>query len=437
MSKIHESIEAEEAILGGILVDPNAIDRVADILMPDAFYVTAHQGIYRAALALNQQDKLIDLITLTAWLQDHKQLDRVGGRNKLAQLVDRTVSAVNIDAMAELVMEKYQRRRLLTVAEEIAQLGKDTTTELPLVLEEVEAKVFNLTQTKSDRFQPQLIQDCLITAFQSLEQGEAPGLPTGLVDLDSLMGGLARKDLIVVAGRASMGKTWVGCHLANLVALCGLPVVFFSAEMSKEQLTKRFLAMHSGIDSQRLIQNRVYKSEWTVLSKAVGVLSELPIIIDDSPAGSQNAARMRSVLRRVTKEQGSLGLVVLDYIQKLGDRAAGNRAQAVGAIAGHCKDIAKEFNVPFIALAQINRGVETQANKRPSIADIKDSGDIEQDMDIGLLLYRDEYYNPETPSKGLMEINVAKNRNGPTGVCQVWFSPETGSFRNVAKEKVA
>lgn len=436
MSKVYENIEAEEAILGGILLDPDAIDRVADILRPDAFYVTAHQVIYRAALALNQQDKLIDLITLVAWLQDHNQLDRVGGRTKLAQLVDRTVSAVNIDAMAELVMEKYQRRRLLTVAEEIAQLGKDVTTELPLVLEEVEAKVFNLTQTKSDRFQPQLIQDCLITAFQSLEQGEAPGLPTGLVDLDSLMGGLARKDLIVVAGRASMGKTWVGCHLANLVALCGLPVVFFSAEMSKEQLTKRFLAMHSGIDSQRLIQNRVYKSEWTALSKAVGVLSELPIIIDDSPAGSQSAARMRSVLRRVTKEQGSLGLVVLDYIQKLGDRAAGNRAQAVGAIAGHCKDIAKEFNVPFIALAQINRGVETQANKRPSIADIKDSGDIEQDMDIGLLLYRDEYYNPETPSKGLMEINVAKNRNGPTGICEVWFSPETGSFQNVAREKV-
>lgn len=199
--------------------------------------------------------------------------------------------------------------------------------------------------------------------------------------------------------------------------------------MSKDQLTKRFLAMHSGIDSQRLIQNRVYKSECMVLSKAVGVLSELPIIIDDSPAGSQSAARMRSVLRRVIKERGLLGLVVLDYIQKLGDRAAGNRAQAVGAIAGHCKDIAKEFNVPFIALAQINRGVEAQANKRPSIADIKDSGDIEQDMDIGLLLYRDEYYNPETPSKGLMEINVAKNRNGPTGVCEVWFSPETGNFR--------
>ncbi len=436
MSEIHESIEAEEVILGGILLDPHAIERVADNLIPEAFYITAHQIIYRAALVLHQQSSPIDLITVNNWLKDHQQLDRAGGKSKLTQLLDRTVSAVNIDAMAALVIEKFTRRRLLAVAEEIVQLGKETTTGLPQIFEQVESKIFNLTQTKSDRFQPQSIGECLPAAFQSLEQGEASGLPTGLLDLDSLMGGLQRKDLIVVAGRASMGKTWVGCYLANQMALCGIPVVFFSAEMSKEQLTKRFLAMHSGIDSQRLIQNRVYKSEWTALSKAVGVLSDLPIIIDDSPASSHSAARMRSVLRRVTKERGSLGLVVLDYIQKLGDRAAGNRAQAVGAIAGHCKDIAKEFDVPFIALAQINRGVETQANKRPSIADIKDSGDIEQDMDIGLLLYRDEYYNPESPSKGLMEINVAKNRNGPTGICEVWFSPETGGFRNVARDEV-
>lgn len=388
MTGIHESIEAEEVILGGILLDPYAIDRVVDILIPEAFYISAHQIIYRAVLTLNQQGKLIDLITVTTWLKDHKQLDRAGGKNKLAQLLDRTVSTVNIDAMAELVMDKYQRRRLLTVAEEIAQLGKEAATGLPEILSLVESKIFNLTQTKSNSFQPQSIEECLPATFTSLEQGITPGLATGLVDLDSLMGGLQRKDLIVVAGRASIGKTWVGCYLANQVAVYHkLPVVFFSAEMSKEQLVKRFLAMHSGIDSQRLFQNRVYKSEWDALSKAIGVLSELPIIIDDSPGGSQNAARMRSVLRRTQKELGQLGLVVLDYIQKLGDRAVGNRAQAVGAIAGHCKDIAKEFNVPFVTLAQINRGVETQANKRPFMADIKDSGDIEQDMDIGLLLY--------------------------------------------------
>lgn len=430
MTWSYENIEAEEAILGGVLLDPYAIDRVADNLIPEAFYITTHQIIYRAVLALHQQSLPIDLISVSTWLKDHKQLDKAGGKNKLAQLLDRTVSAVNIDAIAELVMEKYHRRRLLAVAEEIAQLGKETATGLPQILAEVESKIFSLTQTTRDKFLPQSIGECLPAAFTSLEQGAIPGLTTGLVDLDGLIGGLARKDLIVVAGRASMGKTWVGCYLANQMATVHrLPVVFFSAEMSKEQLVKRFLAMHSGINSQRLFQNRVYKSEWDALAKAIGVLSELPMIIDDSPASSQSATRMRSVLRRLAKERSSLGLVVLDYIQKLGDRAAGNRAQAVGAIAGHCKDIAKEFNVPFIALAQINRIVETQANKRPCMADIKDSGDIEQDMDIGLLIYRDEYYNPNSLCKGKMEINVAKNRNGPTGVCEVWFSPETGNFR--------
>ncbi|BDA71597.1 replicative DNA helicase [Calothrix sp. PCC 7716] len=437
MTRIHENIEAEEAILGGILLDPYAIDKVVDILIPEAFYISAHQIIYRAALTLNQQGLGTDLITLTTWLKNHKQLERVGGKNKLAQLLESTVSAVNIDVMAELIIEKYQRRQLLAIALEIAQLGEETATGLPQILGAVEARIFSLTQSKGDKFQPQSIGEYLPAAFINLKQGVTPGLTTGLIDLDSLMGGLQRKDLIVVAGRASMGKTWVGCYLANQVALQGSPVVFFSAEMSKEQLVKRFLAMHSGIDSQRLIQNKVYKSEWDALSSAIGALSELPIIIDDSPASSQNPTRMRSVLRRTQKERGQLGLIILDYIQKLGDRAASNRAQTVGAIAGACKDIAKEFNVPLIALAQINRGVETQANKRPCIADIKDSGDIEQDMDIGLLIYRDEYYNPDSLSKGLMEINVAKNRNGRVGVCEVWFSPENGNFRSVDREKTA
>jgi replicative DNA helicase len=186
--------------------------------------------------------------------------------------------------------------------------------------------------------------------------------------------------------------------------------------------------MHSGIDSQRLIRNQIYQDEYDNLVKALGVLSELPIIIDDTPASIQNPARMRSVLRRIQSERGSLGLVVMDYIQKLGDRAAGNRAQAVGQFSGAFKDIAKEFDVPFVALAQINRGVENQANKRPTMSDIKDSGDIEQDMDLGLLLYRDEYYNASTEEKGVMEISVAKNRNGATGVCKVLFEPTFGGF---------
>jgi len=275
----------------------------------------------------------------------------------------------------------------------------------------------------------------LIGAFQQLEGGETSGISTGLVDLDGLTGGLIRQDLIVIAARASMGKTWLACHLANQLALGGMPVVFFSAEMSKPQITKRFLAMHSGIDSSRLIQNKIYKSEWEVLSKAVGTIAELPIIIDDTPASAQIPSKMRSVLRRIQSERGQLGLVVLDYIQKLGNRAAGNRAQVIGSFSGAFKDMAKEFDVPFVCLAQINRGVEGQTNKRPTMADIKDSGDIEQDADVIHLLYRDEYYNPDTPDKGVMEVAIGKNRNGPTGVCKVLFNPSVGLFRNVVTQE--
>jgi replicative DNA helicase len=426
-----QNIDAEEGVLGGILIDPSAISIVADILHPNAFYIKAHQLIYQAALVLHSKNKLVDLMSVTTWLYDHELLEKVGGQSKLAQLVECTVSAVNIDRYAELILDKYQRRQLITAAHEIITLAQETSIELEIVLEHSEQKIFHTTKYQSDRFEPESIGECLIAAYQQLEGGETSGISTGLVDLDGLTGGLIRQDLIVIAARASMGKTWLACHLSNHLALGEMPVVFFSAEMSKSQLTKRFLSMHSGIDSFRLIQNKIYKSEWEVLSRAVGTIAELPIIIDDTPAGLQNPSRMRSVLRRIQSERGQLGLVVLDYIQKLGNRAAGNRAQAIGSFSGAFKDMAKEFEVPFVCLAQINRGVEGQTNKRPSMADIKDSGDIEQDMDLGLLLFREEYYNPDTPEKGVMEVAVAKNRNGPTGVCKVLFNPSLGQFRNL------
>ena len=428
-----QNIEAEEEILGGILLDSNAIARVASILIPDAFYVRAYQQIYQAALELYAQEKPTDLMTVTTWLSDHKLLRKVGGKNKLAQLANCTVSAVNIDRYAELVLEKYHRRQLIAAGNEISELGYDTTTEIESVFDQSEEKIFNLTTNKQDRFQPQLIKDCLKSLFNNLEDNQSSEYPTGLADLDALIGGLIKQDLIVIAARASMGKTWLACYLANNIAVSQkLPVVFFSAEMSREQLTKRFLAMHSGIDSARLMRNKIYTDEYDSLAKALSVLSELPIIIDDTPASIQNPSRMRSVLRRIQSEHGTLGLVVMDYIQKLGDRAARNRAQAVGQFSGIFKDVAKEFGVPFVALAQINRGVESQSNKRPTMADIKDSGDIEQDMDLGLLLYRDEYYHADTKDKGVMEINVAKNRNGRTGVCQVLFEPTVGEFQDLA-----
>ncbi len=423
------NIEVEENILGGLLLDSLAILRIIDILNPDAFYIESHQVVYQAILDLHAQQKPTDLLAVSNWLKDHKLLKKAGGEFKLVQLLERTVSAVNIDHLAHLVQEKYQRRQLIAITQSISDLAYDTATPIDLVMEQAEEKIFNISTNKADRFKPETVESCLINVFNQLGQDSLPLYPTGLKDLDGMIGGLVKQDLIVIAARASMGKTWLGCYLANYLATTQQqPVVFFSAEMSKSQLTKRFLAMHSGIDSQRLIRNEIYEHEYEALVAGLEKLKQLPLIIDDTPASIQNPSRMRSVLRRVQAERGSLGLVVMDYIQKLGDRAAGNRAQAVGKLSGAFKDIAKEFDVPFMALAQVNRGVENQSNKRPGMADIKDSGDIEQDMDVGLLLYREEYYDAQTEAKGLMEINVAKNRNGATGTCQVVFDPIVGGF---------
>ncbi|MBW4534091.1 MAG: replicative DNA helicase [Pleurocapsa minor HA4230-MV1] len=423
------NIEAEEAILGGILLDPEAMAKIADILPVSAFCFDAHQQIYQAALTLYQKDKPTDLMAVSTWLADHKLLDKVGGQAKLSQLLNRTVSAVNIDRYALLVLNKYQRRQLVRVGHEIVELGYETTAKLETVFDAAEEKIFDLTTNKKDKFHPKPINECLANVFNKIERGSSPAYPTGLTDLDSLIGGLIKQDLIVVAARPSMGKSWLGCYLANFVARNeNKPVVFFSAEMSEEQLTKRFLSMHTSIDSQRLMHNQIYEEEYDALVEGLGNLAELPIIIDDTPASELTPTRIRSVLRRIQSERDELGLVVLDYIQKLGDRVAGNRAQAIGKYSGACKDIAKTFNVPFVVLAQINRGVEGQSNKRPSMADIKDSGDIEQDMDLGLLLYRDEYYKSDTEDKGIMEIIVGKNRNGGTGTCKVLFEPTFGGF---------
>ena len=423
------NIEAEEAILGSILFDPSAIDIAASTLPIEAFYVAAHQQIYKAALELHNQNKQTDLIGVSTWLNDHKTLTKAGGTAKLSQLVNQTISATNVDRYITLVLDKYQRRQLIAAANEIEALGYDNATELEAVFNSSEEKIFNLTTNKQDKFKPLPISNCLASVFEKIEQGSSPAYHTGLANLDALIGGLIKQDLIIIAARASMGKTWLACHLANHIATeQQKPVVFFSAEMSNEQLTKRFLSMHSGIDSHRLMHNQIYEDEYDILVSGLTKLAELPIIIDDTPATQLTPSKVRSVLRRIRSDKGELGLVVLDYIQKLGDRAAGNRAQTVGKFSGAFKDIAKEFDVPFIALAQINRGVKSKANKRPLMSDIKDSGDIEQDMDLGLLLYRDDYYNSDADDTGVMEIIIGKNCNGSTVTCKVDFDSSVGNF---------
>lgn len=426
------NVEAEEAILGGILIDPEAFSRVSELLSPEIFAINAHQIIYRAAATLSSQGKPTDLMSVCNWLINHEQLDKIGGQSKLAQLIDRTVSAVNVDQYALLIEEKYKRRKLIEAGYKIAQLGQELAMPLEDILASAEKQILAINANNIQEISS--TGDCAISVMADLESGYKPGYSSGLVDLDNLIGGLVKKDLVIVAARASMGKTWFGGHLAlQFARKQRLPVVFFSAEMSKESLTKRFLASLSGINAQRLIWNDIRKSEWEDIAKGVGELTELPIFIDDTPGTTLTPAGMRNVLRRVGAQRGKIGLVILDYIQLLGERNSSNRAQDVGLIAGHCKAIAKEFNIPFVALAQINRGVEARNDKRPMMSDLKDSGDIEQDADLAIMLYRDEYYNPESADKGQIELIVRKQRNGSLGTAKAFFNPETGTFKSIYK----
>jgi replicative DNA helicase len=429
-----QNIDAEEAILGGILLDPEAIGRIADLLHPEAFYITAHQEIYRAALLLQSQGKPTDLMSVATWLYDRALLEKVGGQAKLAQLVDRTVSAVNIDQYAALVMDKYLRRKLIRVGNEIAQLGHETAVDLENVLDRAEQKVFGITQ---DRPQQGMMAtaDILTHTFSDIESRSLgmvlPGLSCGFYDLDAMTQGFQRSDLIIVAGRPSMGKTAFSlCLSRNIAAFHKLPVAVFSLEMSKEQLVQRMLAGEAQIESGRLRAGRISHQEWEPLGHAISNLSQLPMFIDDTP--NISVTEIRSKARRLQAEQGgALGMILLDYLQLM-EGGGDNRVQELSKVTRSLKGLARELNVPIIALSQLSRGVESRTNKRPMMSDLRESGAIEQDADLIIMLYRDEYYNPDTPDRGIAEIIITKHRNGPTGTVKLLFEPQFTRFRNLA-----
>jgi replicative DNA helicase len=432
-----QNIEAEEAILGGILLDPEAISRVSDRLKPEMFYISSHKDIYQATLRLHQQGKPTDLLAVTSWLADHDLLTKVGGRNKLATLVDRTVSAVNIDALAGLVIEKYLRRQLIKAGNEVVQLGYQTETELPIVLDQAEQKVFSVTQEK-----PQSglihISDALINNFQDIEernQGIAlPGISSGFYDLDAMVnGGFQRSDLIIIAGRPAMGKTSFSMNIAHYIASSlRLPTAIFSLEMSREQLAQRLLASEARIESSYLRSGRISQNQWEQLTHAIQILEDMPIFIDDTP--NITITEMRSQARRLQAEQNTeLGLILIDYLQLM-EGAGDNRVQELSKITRSLKGLARELSVPVIALSQLSRGVEARTNKRPMLSDLRESGSIEQDADLVMMLYRDDYYNADSPDRGIAEVIVAKHRNGPTGTVKLLFDPQFTKFKNLARQ---
>jgi replicative DNA helicase len=408
-----QNLEAEEAVLGGILLDPEAIGRVADVLQPEAFYLGAHREIYRTALMLHSQGKPTDLTAMCAWLADTGHLEKVGGSARLVELVERTLTTASIDQVARLVMDKYLRRQLIRSGNEVIRLGFDQSST-------------GLTPTA----------EILTSTFEEIESrslGTAvAGIPVNFYDLDAMTQGLQRSDLIIVAGRPAMGKTAITLNLAkNVAQLHGLPVCLFSLEMSKEQLTYRLLAMETGIESGRLRTGRLQQEEWPLLGQGINSLGQLPIFIDDKP--NSGVLEMRSLCRRLMAESGKeLGLVVIDYLQLMEGSGSDNRVQELSRITRGLKQMARELNVPVVALSQLSRGVEARTNKRPMLSDLRESGSIEQDADLVLMIYRDEYYNPETPDRGITEVIVTKHRNGPVGTCKLLFEPQFTRFRNLA-----
>lgn len=380
-----QNVEAEESILGGILLDPEAIGRVTDLLKPEAFYINAHRDIYKAALALNGQGLPTDLMSVYTWLSDHELLEKVGGQGKLAQLVERTVSAVNIDRYAALVVDKYQRRQLIQAGHEIVKLGYETSLELETVFDQTEQKVFGLTQVSAKQgLTP--ISDTLIQALQEIEsrhEGLAlPGIASDFYDLDAMTGGFQRSDLIIVAGRPSMGKTSFALGIARNIA-DKFPVAIFSLEMSKEQLVQRLLASEAEIESNFLRTGRISQNQWEPLSHALGTLSELPIYIDD--IANQTVTQMRSQARRLQAENsGRLGLILIDYLQLMEGTGSENRVQELSRITRSLKGLAREINVPIIALSQLSRGVEARNNKRPMMSDLRESGCLTGDSLVTL-----------------------------------------------------
>ena len=429
-----QNVEAEESILGGILLDPEAIARVLDILQPEAFSLLAHQQIYKAALTLHNSGKPTDFMTVNSWLSDRDQLEKVGGQSKLVQLLDRTVSAVNIDEYAKLVMDKYLRRQLITAGHEIVQLGYDTATDIKVILDRAEQKIFSLTQDKIQQGLVPIAETLTHTyaEIQSNSTGEAlPGLPCDFYDLDAMTGGFQRSDLIIIAGRPSMGKTSFALNVAHKISQSSnLATAIFSLEMSKEQLALRLLSSEAGIESNRLRSGRISQTEWEPLIEAQTNLSELPIYIDDT--ANTTVGQMRSEARRLQAEQGKLGLILLDYLQLM-EGSSDNRVQELSKITRQLKGLARELNVPVIALSQLSRSVESRTNKRPMMSDLRESGSIEQDADLVIMLYRDEYYNPDTTDRAIAEVIITKHRNGPTGVVKLIFDPEFTRFRNLAQ----
>ena len=433
------SIEAEQSVLGGLLLDNSAWDKIADFVSPEDFYRYDHRLIFQHIARLISGSRPADVITVFESLSSANKADEIGGISYLNALAQNTPSAANIRRYAEIVRDRGILRKLISVSDEISGSAFNPQgKEVKQMLDEAESKIFAIAEEGSrgtqgfQEIQPLLTQ--VVERIDELYNRENPnditGVPTGFVDLDRMTSGLQPGDLIIVAGRPSMGKTAFSVNIGEHVSTdSGLPVAIFSMEMGGSQLAMRMLGSVGRLDQHRLRTGRLNDEDWPRLTHAIQKLNDAQIFIDETPALSSIELRARS--RRLARQCGKLGLIIVDYLQLMSANSPGeNRATEISEISRNLKGLAKELNCPVIALSQLNRSLEQRPNKRPVMSDLRESGAIEQDADLILFIYRDEVYNPDSPEKGMAEIIIGKQRNGPIGSVSMTFLGQFTKFEN-------
>ncbi|OAB42037.1 replicative DNA helicase [Paenibacillus glacialis] len=429
-----QNLEAEQAVIGAILLHDEAIITVMERVRTEDFYDKPHQLIFEAMLQLGESNQPIDLITLTSLLQDRGQLEEIGGVSYLAKLAHAVPTAANVDYYAQIIEEKSMLRRLIRTATQIVSEGYTGGEDVSGMLGDAERKILEISNRRSGSGFV-LIKDVLMEVFDRVEmlhenKGGTSGIPTGFVDLDKMTNGFQRNDLIIVAARPSVGKTAFALNIAQNVAVRAKETVaIFSLEMSAPQLVQRMICAEANLDANAMRTGEFKDDDWAKLTMGISSLSDAQIFIDDTPGVT--VADIRAKCRRLKKENG-LGMIVIDYLQLIHGRgkAGENRQQEVSEISRTLKQIARELEVPVVALSQLSRGVEQRQDKRPMMSDLRESGSIEQDADIVSFLYRDDYYNADTEKKNIIEIIIAKQRNGPVGTVELVFLKNFNKFVN-------
>ena len=434
------SVEAEEAVLGSVLIDPEAIYRVSSFLSADDFYIVKNQWVWTACLALHERREPIDFVTITRELAAREQLDELGGPAYISHLINVVPTAIHAEGYGRIVERTALRRRLLTAASDIAQLAYEEADDIDQTIDSAEQALFGVSQRRVSRDMLP-ISEAIRNYYDRIEylyehRGEPLGIPTGFFDLDKLLGGLQKSDLIIIAARPGVGKTSLMLNVAlNAARKYHQRVAIFTLEMSNEQIVQRLVSGETSIDSQRLRSGELDADEWGLFVQATSALSETSIYVDDTP--SISALQLRTKARRLYAEFG-LDLVIIDYLQLMtGDNRSENRVQEISYLSRALKALARELNVPVLVASQLSRAVEQRSDKKPVLSDLRESGSIEQDADIVMFIYREDVYDENSPRKNIAELMIAKHRNGPTGSIELYFERNLTQFRNALKRDVA